>query len=1109
MDMVIEPTEETIRSIQGLWNEARGFPSDRGGGNEHYRILEHQIRLDDELTGHLLRQAAGSIDRLYMTLLTAVVILLYKYTQDDTLIVGIPSVGEGRSNGHEWVQLCVAVSENDSLRSLLEQMENKTNEAKLHDVYNCEHLEEGDALESDYSVPHSTSEFCLRQATAVVLENIHGQSYTHDFGLLFLFRIVEHSDLMIELTIQYNEDAYSTNMVKSLGIQVQKMASLLVREADFRLQDVALLDTGEVKALLLSHCGVVDGSLQDDLLTSSTSADSSGSIPNSTMNTESLELVTNVLMNTDPSGMGGTQYRSRWTLHGRFETQVKQHADETVLICGQESFTYRELNERANVLASRLRRNGVHTGVLVGLMSERTIDLVVGIIGVWKAGGAYVPIDLEYPSSRIDYMLEDTGAQVMLTQRHLLPRMSSYTGSIICIDDEDEQGTIVDTLDSTYLEEMSSPGDLAYIIYTSGSTGKPKGVVIEHESAIRFIEGMAEQVKCVPGKAIVALASVAFDVSIHDLIMPLLYGMKVVLATQSERRDPELLDRLIVKHDVQMMVSTPLRLQMLLSGREERSCMRHLTDLMIGGEPFIPTLWDRLKPYAQLRVYNVYGPTETTVWSTVQRIEDDHPSIGKPLAGVRTYILDKSGRLQPPGVAGELCIAGTRLAQGYWGKQELTAEQFVKDPFFPGGRMYKTGDLARFLADGSIEFLGRRDFQVKIRGYRVELEEIQLILSRHEQVSESVALLEEDQRGGKWLSAYYAAEYELPSMELRSFMASRLPEYMVPQRYVWLASMPLNANGKVDRKALSQPRDEAILTDNFESALSFRQLESETELEVACFWQEVLQREDLDANDNFFEVGGNSILLVALHHRLEERYPDRVSVADLFGNATLRGMAALLDAPVGEEGEMDGLTMIKGMKFLSKASDLDASSDRTTGINEMKLEETTTQELTRIAERLDVDFVDILLALYLYVLSDIAMTDDVAVFVKGGEGDRIVPVTLNMSHYMEFGEIISEVKRQRMGSVYYTFSSLATAAGFRASDSGIIPWFSATDMGSAKTYMSLIGLALQLETTEHELTISCIYDTDTWDKTGADGLLSLYGESLEIMMNDLGEGCEG
>ncbi|AJS59025.1 non-ribosomal peptide synthetase [Paenibacillus sp. IHBB 10380] len=1109
MDIVFQPTEETIRSIQGLWNEARGFPSDRRGGNDHYRILEHQMRLDDELVGHLFQQSAGSNHRLYMTLLTAVHILLYKYTQDDRLIVGTPSVDGGSYNGQEWNPLCVAVSENDSLGSLLEQLENKMNEVNLHGMYNSEHFEESDALESDYSISHSTSEFRLRQATAVVLENIHGKSYAHDFGLLFLFRIVEHSGSMIELTIQYNEDAYSTNMVKSLGIQVQKMASLLLREADLQLQDVALLDMGEVKALLLSHCGVVDGSLQDDLLISSQSADSSGSIPNSIMNTDSSESVTNVLMSPDPSGIGLTKDRSRWTLHGRFETQVRHHADETVLICGQESFTYRELNERANLLASRLRRNGVHTGVLVGLMSERTMDLVVGIIGVWKAGGAYVPIDLEYPSSRIDYMLEDTGAPVMLTQRHLLPRLSSYTGSIICIDDEDEQRTTVDTSASTHLEEMSSPEDLAYIIYTSGSTGKPKGVVIEHESAIRFIEGMAEQVECVPGKAIVALASVAFDVSIHDLIMPLLYGMKVVLATQAERRDPELLDRLIAKHDVQMMVSTPLRLQMLLSGREERSCMRHLTDLMIGGEPFIPTLWDRLKPYAQLRVYNVYGPTETTVWSTVQRIEDDHPGIGKPLAGVRTYILDKSGRLQPSGVAGELCIAGTRLAQGYWGKPELTAEQFVMDPFFPGERMYKTGDLARFLEDGSLEFLGRRDFQVKIRGYRVELEEIQLMLSRHEQVSESVVLLEEDQRGDQWLSAYYAAEYELPTTELRSFMASRLPEYMIPQRYVWLASMPLNANGKIDRKALPRLSDDVVLTDNWKSTLSFRQLESEMEREVACFWQEVLHREDLGADDNFFEVGGNSILLVALHHRLEERYPDRVSVADLFGKATLRGMAALLDAPVGEEGEMDELMMMKGMKFLTKASDVEASSGRTTGINELKLEATTTRELTRIAERIDVEFVDILLALYLYVLSDIAMTDDVAVFVKGGEGDRIVPVTLNMSHYMEFVEIISEVKRQRMGSVYYTFSSLATAAGFRASDNGIIPWFSATDLGSAKAYMSLIGLALQLETTEHGLTISCIYDTDAWDKTGADGLLSLYGESLGIMMNDLGEGREG
>jgi len=1096
MDMVDQPTKETIRSIQGLWNEVRGFPSDRRGGIDDFRIMEQQIRLDDELTGHLLRKAAGSNHRLYTTLLTAVYILLYKYTQDDRLIVGIPSIDVGSSNssnGQRWVPLRTDVSEDDSLTSLLGQLEDTTNEAKRHGAYNSEHLDERVALESDSSVPHATSEFYLRQATAVVLENIHGKSYDQQVGLLFSFRIVEQLGSAIELTIQYNEDAYSTNMVGNLGLQVQKMARLLVGESDLRLQDIALLDTSEVKALLLSHCGVVYDSSQDDLLISSNNGDSSSVVPNPTMSIE----------------MGSTKERSRWTLDGRFETQVRQYADETALLCGQESFTYLELNERANLLASRLRKNGVHTGVLVGLMLERTLDLVVGIIGIWKAGGAYVPIDLEYPSSRIDYMLEDTGAPVMLTQQHLLHRMSSYTGSFICIDVEDEQGTTVDTTAFSHLEEISSPGDLAYIIYTSGSTGKPKGVVIEHESAIRFIEGMVEEVECVPGKTIVALASVAFDVSIHDLIMPLLYGMKVVLATQAERRDPELLDRLIVKHDVQMMVSTPMRLQMLLSGREKRSCMRHLTDLMIGGEPFIPALWDRLKPYDQLRVYNVYGPTETTVWSTVQRIVDDHPGIGKALKGVRTYILDKRGNLQPPGVTGELCIAGTRLAQGYWGKSELTTKQFVMDPFFPGERMYKTGDLARFLEDGGIEFLGRRDFQVKIRGYRVELEEIQLMLSRHEQIFESVALLQEDQRGEKWLCAYYAAEYELLSTDLRSFMASRLPEYMVPQRFVWLASMPLNANGKIDRNALPRLSDDVVLTDNPKSTLAFKHLESETQREVACLWQEVLHREDWRADDNFFDIGGNSILLVALHHRLEERYPDRLTVADLFENATLRGMAGILDTPVGEEGEMGELTMMKGMKFMTKVGDVEASTGSIFDINELKLEESINRKLTRIAEMLDLEFVDILLTVYLYVLSDIAMTDEVAVFVKGGGGDRNVPVTLNMSHYMDFDEMISEVKRQRKGSAYYSFSSLATAAGFRAPDNGIIPWFSATDMGSVKEYMSMIGLALQLTTTESELTVSCIYDTASWDKSGIDGLLSLYRESLEIMMNDLGEGREG
>lgn len=1055
---------------QYLWLEDGGFPSDLLSREAEYRSMEQRIHLPKELAEMLLRDAEHSNQRLYSVLLTAVYIMLYKYKGDDRLTIGIPSQRFGSHMDGTWIPLQIRVDEQNMLQSLLKQLDGALNE--------FENSNKGHILEQETMDSARTSSFNSGQAVAVTLENSYGKPSADGVGLLFSYSVLESESPAITLTMTYNSSAYSTTMMKNLANHVHRAAELLVRGDDILLRDAAILDEDEVQALIKSLCV---GSC------SSTEA--------------------------KPLHRKGIAGESSMTLHHLFEKQAQSRPYETALICGEESFTYDTLNQRAHELASRLRSEGVRSGIVVGLMVERTVELVVGIIGIWKAGGAYLPIDLEYPEDRIHYMLEDTKAPVLLTQHDYLSKASQYEGNIVCIDERDEQcaagGEEKDShILSSSMEQDNSSQNLAYVIYTSGSTGRPKGVMIQHESAIRFIEGMAEQVEYVPGKTIVALASAAFDVSIHDLIMPLLYGMKVILASQAERRDPELLDRLIVKHDVEIMVTTPMRLQMLLAGKEERSCLRYLKDLIIGGEPFIPTLWNRLKPYPQLRIYNVYGPTETTVWSTIQRIEDNHPGIGKPLAGVRTYILDKVGRLQPPGVAGELCIAGTRLAQGYLGKPELTEEQFVSDPFYPGERMYRTGDLARFLNDGNLEFLGRSDFQVKIRGHRVELEEVGMMLARHEDVTESAVLLEDEQSNGGLLCAYYAAESELSTSELRSFMASRVPEYMVPQRYIWLAALPLNNNGKIDRKALPKQSEVARLQDNAAFALQLLELDTNTERKVAALWQEVLHTVDFAAEDNFFEVGGNSILLVALHHNLEQHYHSRVSVADLFGHATLRGMAALMDAPFSEEGDMEGLAGLKGLTFPNRMISRETGIDHAAIPRSCKLDEALLGKLMQLSEDIGSDIVDILLVLYMYVLSDITMSDEVTVIVKDGVGDRMVPVSLNMSHYMTVVEMIPEVANQRESGDYYTFSSLATAAGFRTLDNGIIPWFSSTDLRGMESYMPLIGFALQLEFSEDELNIRCLYDARSWDIASVDELLSLYLASLKVVMAELEEGAE-
>ncbi|GKU77863.1 amino acid adenylation domain-containing protein [Paenibacillus sp. L3-i20] len=1073
MDTVCFSVEETEQEVLRLWKESKGFPSDLAIKIDEFHSAQYQIAFTDRIISQLSKNES-SHEKLLSKLVAIVSTLLYKYTGDETLVLAIPTLGSSKINQYGWSPLNVSLNEMNSLDTLLEKTESRLNDmlsvvnegGTINSLNN--NLLHIDSVE-DIAVVMSH----LTQTAAVALDNTQEAPSFQQFGLLFLFRLGVLPGESDRLTLFYNEAAYSNQMIERLGKQVEYLIKLVLNDSNFIIRDFELLDSDEMNVLLRSHCGSQSIVIDEDQRFLPT--------------------------NTDTSD---------WTMSSFFEEQAKLRPNETAIICGSQTLSYAELNERSERLAARLRRQGVRTGVLVGLLSERTIDIVVSILSVWKAGGAYVPIDLEYPEARRSYMLEDTGATVLLTQQHLLVQLSGYKGNVLCVDDERgdlDPSSIKDC--STQERGVSSPDDLAYIIYTSGSTGKPKGVMVTHKSAIQFMKGMAKEVEFLPNKAIVALASVAFDVTIHDLIMPLLYGMRVVLATQLERRDPELVKELIVKYNVSMMVVTPMRLKLMLKSRKDDRWLHCLTDIMVGGEPFIPEIWVQLKEFEGLRLFNVYGPTESTVWSTSGLISDSHPSVGKPLSGVRIYIIDEHGRMLPPGVAGELYIAGNRLGKGYWGNEEMTSDRFIPDPFHLGELMYKTGDLARFMMDGRIDFLGRRDFQVKILGHRVELEEVQLVLSQHEHVNEATVLLNGNNSGNQWLCAYYTAMNQLTAEELRDFMVNQVPDHMIPRRYVWLANMPLTPNGKIDREKLANLELEVVQEGNALVEEVIPELNSETERTLARLWQKILDRDGFRADDHFFEVGGNSILLVALHHEIENLFPECPSVADMFSNATLREMAVLLDAPTGEEGDMDGLSKLKGIIFRSKAVQDMEQSEAGAGFITNKLPVEQLRKLTSAAEDLGVENTDILLTIYLYVLSDIAMKDEVTAFVKGGDVDRIIPVSLNLSQYTDFRNMISEVNAKRLGGMYYTFSTLATAARFRSPSSGVVPWFSTFDLSGAQSYIQLLGLAIQVEISD-EINIGCMYDTSAWDETGALELLALYEQSFEMIINELYKGRE-
>jgi amino acid adenylation domain-containing protein len=569
------------------------------------------------------------------------------------------------------------------------------------------------------------------------------------------------------------------------------------------------------------------------------------------------------------------------------QEQVARTPEAVAAEFAGQRLTYRELNGRANVLARELRGLGVGPGVLVGIYMERSLELLVSLLGVLKAGGAYVPLDPSYPAERLSYMLEDSGAKVLLTRSSSLGSLPGQRARVLCVEAAD--GTAPDPGDPA---RAGDADELAYVIYTSGSTGRPKGVQVTHRSLVNFLESMRREPGMTSDDALLSVTTLSFDIAGLELYLPLLVGGRVVLASREEAADGERLRRRLVESGASVMQATPATWRLLL---ESGWAPERRFKVLCGGEALTRDLAERLLQGGS-SLWNLYGPTETTIWSALCKVElDGGPvSVGRPIANTQVHLLDGQGRQVPVGVPGELCIGGEGLARGYWKRPDLTAERFVPDPFGePGSRLYRTGDLARFLPDGRLEWLARLDHQVKVRGFRIELGEIEAALARHPAVRQAVVMVREDVAGDARLVAYVVgatngvgedgpARAELGA-RLRSDLLETLPDYMVPTGWLFLEALPLTPNGKVDRKAL--PRPEAQ-----HAAGAYAAPETATDRAVAEVWQQVLRVERVGLHDNFFDLGGHSLLLMQVQGQLRRLLEREVPIVDLFRHPTVASL---------------------------------------------------------------------------------------------------------------------------------------------------------------------------------------------------------------------------
>jgi amino acid adenylation domain-containing protein len=786
---------------------------------------------------------------LFTVLLAAFQTLLARYTGQTDIVIGSPIAGRNRGELEALIgfflnmlALRVDLSGNPTFLDFLGRTRKVCLEALAHQDLPFEKLVEKLHTKRDLSYhPLFQVTFGFRNTPkfSIQLAGLKAEELEVDSGIarfdINLF--MEEEENHLRGYLNYNTDLFNPDTIKRLIGHFKNLLESIVRDPVQRISNLSMLSEAERHQLLIEW--------------------------NDT----------------------GRDYPTTKCIHQLFEEQVEKTPYATALVFEEQQLTYWELNQRANQLAHYLRKQGVEPEALVGMCVERSLEMVVGLLGILKAGGAYVPLDPEYPKERLAFVLDDAQISILLTQLKLLPRFADLRAHVLCIDNDGEK-IAQESEDNPRTLAMAE--NLAYVIYTSGSTGQPKGVQIQHRSVVNLLRSMRRRPGMTDRDTLLAITTLSFDIAALELYLPLTVGGQTIVVSREIASDGcRLADRLSGA-SATVMQATPATWKMLLDSQWENDSR---LKILCGGEALPNKLADQLLLKSS-SLWNMYGPTETTIWSVHCQVsvERESTSLGRPIDNTQTYILDANLQSVPIGVPGEIYIGGDGLARGYLKQPDLTAERFLPNPFGkqPGARLYKTGDLARYLPDGKIEFLGRIDNQVKIRGFRIEPGEIESVLIQHAAVREAVTLAQEDEVGEKYLIAYIVA-VQMPisrTSELRNFLKEKVPEYMVPSAFVFLEAMPLTPNGKLDYNALPA-------LDQSSHELGERYVAPRTLVEelIAEIWAEVLKRDKVGIHDNFFELGGHSLLATRVISRAHKIFEVEVPVRILFEHPTIAGLA--------------------------------------------------------------------------------------------------------------------------------------------------------------------------------------------------------------------------
>jgi amino acid adenylation domain-containing protein len=851
--------------------------------------------IDLEPANRLAALAGKNKTTLFVLLFTLYNVLLYKYTGQEDIIVGTPITGRS----HRDVQQVVGMFVNTlalrnhpkgymTVEEFLQEVKENTLDAFSNQFYQFEDLVEQLEIPRDISRnPLFDIMFVLH---TVNLENVNIPGMRNMYPYEFEYS-VSRFDITLNVAefsgglrggVEYNTAIFKKDTMQRFMDHFLAVMESAARQPEAKLDDLQMLSQEELEQV------VVDFNATE------------------------------------------VDYPGDKTVQQLFEEQAVRTPDGVAVTGAElrvESFehlqiTYKVLNEKSNRLARRLRGLGVTSESIVGIMTDRTVEMIFALLAVLKSGAAYLPIDPFYPVERVRYMVQHTGAPVILTTPFeneipldLEPLSDTQMINLV------KEAANNNTLESENLPPFSGPADLAYIIYTSGTTGVPKGVMIENRSVVNFIKGITDHIPFTNRDAILSLTTIAFDIFGLETLLPLTKGVKVVIGGVEEQANSLAAAAVVAREKVTIFQLTPSRLQLFISDPDAAKSLGWLKYLVIGGEVFPAPLLEKARVFTRGKIYNVYGPTETTIWSTIKDVTGDNPlNIGKPIANTRIYILSRGGGVQPVGIPGELCIAGDGVARGYFKDKTLTSEKFITESRFlvtdkfqfqesfnekllrgvqgdsflekspPGHRrLYKTGDLARWLPCGNIEIFGRMDQQIKVRGFRIEPGEIESLLLKHGTVKETVVLAENDDKGEKFLCAYIVSGSDPSVSELREFLGRELPDYMIPSSFIKIDKIPVTPNGKIDRKAFSKAEGAQL-------KLGSVYVAPETGIEKAIVdtWKEVLQLDQVGVEDNFFDLGGTSLKVIMTMSKLKVLLEREIPVVAMFRYPTVRSMAHFL-----------------------------------------------------------------------------------------------------------------------------------------------------------------------------------------------------------------------